>query len=50
MQCLKKYLNQVMKGKVMKQPTKLEVFATMLLGAFIGITLALVYVYRTGGF
>jgi len=41
---------KVMKGKVMKQPTKLEVFATMLLGAFIGITLALVYVYRTGGF
>ena len=37
-------------GKVMKQPTNLEVFATMLLGAFIGITLALVYVYRTGGF
>jgi hypothetical protein len=39
-----------MKGKDMKQPTNLEVFASMLLGACIGITLALVYVYRTGGF
>jgi hypothetical protein len=34
----------------MKQSSNLEVIASMLLGAFIGITLALVYVYRTGGF
>jgi hypothetical protein len=40
----------VKKGKVMKQPTNLEVLGAMLLGACIGITLAFVYVYRTGGF
>lgn len=34
----------------MKQPSNLEVIASMLLGAAIGITLALVYIYRTGGF
>jgi hypothetical protein len=44
------FINQVMKGKTMKQPTNLEVLGAMLLGALIGITLGLVYVYRTGGF
>ena len=39
-----------MKEKVMKQPTTLEIIGSMLLGAFMGITLALVYIYRTGGF
>jgi hypothetical protein len=39
-----------MKGKKMKQPSNLEVIASMLLGAFIGISVALVYVFRTGGF
>jgi hypothetical protein len=39
-----------MKGKKMKQPSNIEVIASMLLGAFIGISVALVYVYRTGGF
>jgi hypothetical protein len=39
-----------MKEKTMKQPTNLEVLGAMLLGACIGITLGLVYVYRTGGF
>jgi hypothetical protein len=39
-----------MKGKKMKQPSNLEVVASMLLGAFIGISAALVYVFRTGGF
>jgi hypothetical protein len=34
----------------MKQPTNLEILGATLLGAFIGITLALVYIYRTGGF
>ena len=34
----------------MKQPTNLEVIASMFLGAVIGISLSLVYVYRTGGF
>jgi hypothetical protein len=39
-----------MKGNCMKQPSNLEVVASMLLGAFIGISAALVYVFRTGGF
>jgi hypothetical protein len=39
-----------MKGKQMQQPSNLEVIASMLLGAFIGISVALVYVFRTGGF
>jgi hypothetical protein len=39
-----------MKGNCMKQPSNLEVIASMLLGAFIGISVALVYVFRTGGF
>jgi hypothetical protein len=34
----------------MKQPTNFEVVASMLLGAFIGILVAFVYVFRTGGF
>jgi len=34
----------------MKQSTNLEILGAMLLGACIGITLGLVYVYRTGGF
>ena len=34
----------------MKQPTTLEIIGATLLGAFMGITLALVYIYRTGGF
>lgn len=33
-----------------KQPTTLEVIASMILGAAIGISLSLVYIYRTGGF
>jgi hypothetical protein len=39
-----------MKGKKMKQPSNIEVIASMLLGAFIGISVTLVYVFRTGGF
>jgi hypothetical protein len=33
-----------------KQPKLWEVIASCIMGATIGISLALVYIYRTGGF
>jgi hypothetical protein len=40
-----------MKGNCMQKEPKLwEVIASWIMGATIGIFLALVYIYRTGGF